>query len=427
MNNYRKILRIFLIVAAVCVCAAAIAFIVSKTKSRDEFRFPKNAMIQGVRVGGMNYSQAQSALDKKADLSPESFSLRVSAGEREFTLTQADFKYLLDYQSALDNLRAYSENHPLSQGASASIPYRVEPESVRAAVRKLARKIDKKPRNAKVKSFRPFSKKRFVIQNEKSGISLDRQSLCNMLTEFVNSKQPSGKITAIVDNIKPSRNSTKLRKSLKKLASAASYSYNTESGTINMRLALEACNGSVIEPDEVWSFNKHTGNSNSTANGYRKAEVILRKKLTQGVGGGICQASTTVFRAAVLANLGVEERHNHHWASGYTMSGEDATIDYPSLDLKLKNKSNTPVFIECGLRGRKLVVNIYGVKSRKYDNVKMYSENYDINYGRYYKTATYRVLYKKKKPLKKERVCTSYYSLAEYHAVRPADDGTFAR
>lgn len=421
-----KFLWTFITAAVIAVCVAAAAMFLNINKDNEDFTFSDNVSVEGVDLSGLTYKQACEKLDKVASKYPQRFTISIHAGDRELTLTQADFRYILDYQSALDNARDYSEKAFITAKRNFNISSRADPVSVRAAVKKVAEMVDCKPVNASVKSFKPFSKKRFRFNKEKSGKSLDRVSLYNLLSSALGTGK-NVKVTAIVDDIKPRLSLAKLKKRLKKLSSQTSYSYNTENGTINMSLALGSCNGSVIKAGETWSFNSCTGNSNSTANGYKKAEVIFRKKLVQGVGGGICQASTTIFRAAVLANLDIAERHNHHWASGYTYAGEDSTIDYPALDLKLKNNSDYPVFLESRLNGRTLEVNFYGIQSKKYDNVKMYSENYAILYKNSFRTKTFRVLYKKKKPVKKEVVCTSFYSLSDNHAVRPADSGTFAR
>ncbi len=421
LSNFRKATYVLIAVACVCVCAVLAVFYVRPAKN-ETFTFPGSVRVQGVKIGGLTYRQAQKKLDRKIKTVPYRFDLVVRAGDKSVRLTQNNFNFILDYEKALDSAR--EGVNPLS-GNDFSVPFRVQPESVRKQVARIAGLIDRKPRNAEVKSFRPFSEKRFSFKTGRSGVSLDRISLERQLFSFIDSRGSVGEISAITDRIKPKISQRYLKKNLKRLSSEKSYSYNTENGTINMKLALKACNGSTIKPDEVWSFNDSTGNTNSTANGYRKAEVILRKKLTQGVGGGICQASTTIFKAAALANLGIEERHNHHWASGYTLSGEDATIDYPSLDLKLKNNFKTSVFIESRLQNRSLEVNIYGVKPKEYDRVKLYSRNYDIEYGKSFKTDTFRVLYKNKKQVKKEKICTSYYSLAGYHGVRQADEGSY--
>lgn len=417
MNLYNIIKRAAVVAAIFSVIAAAALFLNSCKEKRKDV-FPDTAVVQGVRIGGLSYSQAQKKLDKYIKTVPYKFSLTVRAGEKLYNLTQADFGYVLDYAEALEKARSGLGN--------IEINFRPESESVRKAVGKIAEDTDKKPVNAEVRKFRPFAKKRFVFKKEKSGLSMDRLSLYNQLMTFLENRREVGEIRTIVDTIKPKTTVRELRKRYKRLTTQKSVSYNTENATINMGLALKACNGSRIDKGETWSFNSRTGNTNSTANGYRKAEVILRKKLVQGVGGGICQASTTIFRAAVLSGMDIVERHNHHWASGYTLAGEDATIDYPSLDLKLKNRSSYPMFIESRLSGRTLEVSIYGVRSKKYDNIRMYSENYDVRYGESCKTRTCRTYIKKKKTVKTEVICTSVYSLSEYHAVRPADSGTYA-
>ena len=190
-----------------------------------------------------------------------------------------------------------------------------------------------------------------------------------------------------------------------------------------MELALKSCNGSVIAPGATWSFNDCTGDSNLESNGYKKAAVISEKKIKQGVGGGICQASTIIFEAGLFSNMEIIERHNHHWASTYAYAGEDATIDYPDLDLRMRNKTEYQMFIECRMEdGNRLRVNIWGYQDPDYDNIRIHSENYDVTKTDF-RTRTFRELFKDGHIIKTETVCDSYYSIK--HSIKTPDAETY--
>ena len=146
------------------------------------------------------------------------------------------------------------------------------------------------------------------------------------------------------------------------LASWETYSTNDANGNQNMKVSLKACNGSIIDPGETWSFNGCTGNSNDTSLGYASAGVIVDGDFTDGVGGGICQSSTTIYNAAVRSNLTIAERSPHTYPSVYAKSGFDAAIDYGNLDLKLKNDSKYQVFLACYMEGTTLHATFYGIK-----------------------------------------------------------------
>jgi hypothetical protein len=123
--------------------------------------------------------------------------------------------------------------------------------------------------------------------------------------------------------------------------------------------------------------------------------------------------------------MAIVERHNHFWASSYAAPGEDATIDYPNLDLRLRNITDYQMFMECAMEGQTLTVNIYGYQDPSYDNIKVYTENYDVVKGENYKTTTYRVLYLNHEIVNEETICHSTYSLTDGYSVKDPDSGSY--
>lgn len=117
----------------------------------------------------------------------------------------------------------------------------------------------------------------------------------------------------------------------------------------NVALATSKYDGLLIPPDAVFSFNEHLGDV-SEEEGYEKTLIILDGATADGVGGGVCQVSTTLFRAAFWAGLPIVERHAHGYRVGYYEQGEppgfDATIYSPIVDLKLRNDTGAWLLID---------------------------------------------------------------------------------
>lgn len=207
------------------------------------------------------------------------------------------------------------------------------------------------------------------------------------------------------------------------LASFTTVITNTEEARHNMSVAASSCNDTVIMPGETWSFNGCTGNSNLPENGYLPATVIANGQYTQGYGGGICQVSSTIYNAALGANLEIVERNYHYWASDYVKAGFDATINYGDLDLKLKNNTEYPVYLKCYTDGNTVTACFYGWKDPSFDDIATYSYNYEIDPG-YYGTESYRVYLKDGAELYREKLPGSKYKLDEAHGVWTPDSGT---
>jgi len=110
----------------------------------------------------------------------------------------------------------------------------------------------------------------------------------------------------------------------------------------NVRLAVRRINNTVIKPGAVFSFNKAVDSWTADA-GYVKAPVSYNGELVRDWGGGVCQASTTLYNAALLAGLEIVERHRHHWPARYAPIGRDAAVAYDTIDLKFRNNLRHPV------------------------------------------------------------------------------------
>ncbi len=137
----------------------------------------------------------------------------------------------------------------------------------------------------------------------------------------------------------------------------------------NLNTAASRLNGAVIKPQEIFSFNQHVG-MRTTEKGYRDAMVIVGGKFEPGLGGGVCQVSSTLYNACLLAGMEIVERSNHNLAVTYVPLGQDATVVYGALDFKFKNNTGYPVYIRAVTYGGQLTINIYGDLAYKH-NIKV--------------------------------------------------------
>lgn len=132
----------------------------------------------------------------------------------------------------------------------------------------------------------------------------------------------------------------------------------------NIKLAASKLNNWQIKPGEVFSFNAAVGPRTAKA-GYLPAPVIEAGNLTLGIGGGICQVSTTLYNAAMLAGLPIKERYLHsNYISAYP-AGRDATVVYNALDLKFKNDTDGTIIIKSEIANGKITFLLYGPKTNR--------------------------------------------------------------
>lgn len=129
-------------------------------------------------------------------------------------------------------------------------------------------------------------------------------------------------------------------------ASYSSKYVNNKNRTTNLKIASKAIDGTVIAPGETFSFNDVVG-KRTEAKGYKKAHVFNgANETTMGTGGGICQVASTMFNAALLANLKIVERHQHSQRVAYVPLGRDAAIYWPSQNFRFKNNTKYPIMIK---------------------------------------------------------------------------------
>lgn len=128
----------------------------------------------------------------------------------------------------------------------------------------------------------------------------------------------------------------------------------------NIAVGTEKFNGVVVLPGDTFSFNRYLG-SVDAENGYLPELVIKENVTTPEFGGGICQVSTTAFRAAMFAGLQITDRHNHSYpVSYYGAPGFDATVYQPNPDFKFKNDMATPILLTTSITGTKVTFQVWG-------------------------------------------------------------------
>lgn len=140
-------------------------------------------------------------------------------------------------------------------------------------------------------------------------------------------------------------------------AYATSIEGRTKSQRYNAGRALNRLDGAEIKPGQTFSFNTYVG-SYARDDGYRKAPVSYNGQLIDSWGGGVCQASTTLYNAALLAGMTVVERHRHEFCPSYVSPGRDAAVAYDDIDLKFKNPWPFPVRIHSFVDGNMLRVEV---------------------------------------------------------------------
>ncbi|RUS48267.1 hypothetical protein ELR57_05280 [Cohnella sp. AR92] len=146
---------------------------------------------------------------------------------------------------------------------------------------------------------------------------------------------------------------------------ATYFNSNNRNRAKNIALSAKAIDNRVVFPGEKFSFNQTVGRRDSSK-GYVRAPIIVRGELSEGIGGGICQVSSTLFNAADRAGLRILERYSHSRHVPYVMPGRDATVSWGGPDFVFSNPYNQPVLIRAFAGAGSLYVSIYSSEQLDY-------------------------------------------------------------
>ena len=209
-----------------------------------------------------------------------------------------------------------------------------------------------------------YTQNPFKVYPEVEGVDFDIENAKNIIAE----KKEQYEIPLII---------TKPNKTTKEIGTEAfpdllatfstQYQSSNVNRTTNLKLAADKINGIVLLPGEEFSYNKTVGERTVQA-GFKEAAVFNAGRVENGLGGGICQISSTLYDAVVMADLDVTVRRNHQFVTSYVKAGADATVVWGSQDFKFKNTRKYPIKITITVSGGVATAKIWGVKEEvEYD------------------------------------------------------------
>lgn len=210
-------------------------------------------------------------------------------------------------------------------------------------------------------TFKPYARPMFYITREHIGYFVNEQRLYYDIYNALR-KSPCARVKVSAEELVPKVTAEELKSYTALRASfTTDYSHSGENRKHNIRLALSKINGKTLKKGEEFSFNKTVG-KRSAANGFQEAKIILEGEYVEGVGGGVCQASTTVYNCALLADMKITSVRNHSLAPSYIAPSFDAMVNSGSSDMKFVNESDGPIFIRSYGDDTTAHVEIYGLK-----------------------------------------------------------------
>lgn len=337
-------------------------------EDRGEQTFGNGTMVNGYNISGMSNEKAVQYLSQVFGENAKEFDLTLTYGDKKWNFTKQDFEVNSNIHTILDmaqereaEVGSYADQVDYLtkiDGRNLNIAFNYLFVGLDEKIEKVISEIEIEPINSTV-TFDSTKQSLFDITEDKSGLRVDKTLLYEMINnQFLKSNKVVVEIPTFEQKAEVTASENKENTRL-----VAKFSTNVADSTgnrkHNVKLALEKFDGLLIKRGEQVSFNKITG-PHTLETGYKTATVIYNSRFVEGVGGGICQASTTLYNALLRAGVQIDEVNKHTLPVKYVPLALDAMVSEYISDLKFTNTTESDIFIHTYADEKSVTVEVYG-------------------------------------------------------------------
>ena len=404
--------KIPIIISTLLVVAGATTAAVSDSIA-DSDKIVSGVNFEGMPLAGMNDTAAKNFLQTEAakKMQPLTFNY----GDQKFTINPTEIGWTAEIDKAVAEAQSYGRGgtffqnflnqfNTMSSKPQIILTANFDENLLNQKISEIAEKIDTQPVNAVVNlNGDTIEKFPGVI-----GKKLDKEKLAESLKEPLTNLTFNGAIQLDPEEIQPFITTEDISQIDTVLGEYTTYYYPGNRG-YNIWLASSALSDKIIKTGWVFSFNDTVGERTYSA-GYYNAPVIINGKTEDGVGGGVCQVSSTLYNAVLLAGLTPTERTPHYFPSSYVSAGRDATVADGSIDFKFRNDYNHPVYLKTFASGSAVTICVLGTSADLNGNTIAIETGGDAM-----NPTVYRVYYNNGQVVKEEYLHTDkYYSPKDF-------------
>ena len=439
MKKHKRKIYLFIILIVLLIPLISIINLSNQVKAYDTV-FAQHIQINGIDIGGMTPEEAKTYLTQNliSTLEAQTITLTTENASSPVVVTYKDLGVTYNLDDILSEAmqighegnffeRYRSLKNPSPEPISFTLTASIDSSNLRQCVETYLQPFHKAPVDAQLKKH-PRS---FEIIPEQSGYKADLEFAVKNIQELVSQNQ-EGTLNLPLITLNPEYTSDMLQDYKTPLASFyTTFTSDNPDRNINIQLASEKIN-TTLQPGEKFMFSKQLEPISLEA-GYKNAKVISGGEFVDGIGGGICQVSSTLYNAVIMTDLDIYMRRNHSLPVSYTPLGRDATYATDSVDFQFINNSGYPLYVESYVEDNKVFVNLYGHKDFKPDYTAqfeselietieppepLYKEDPTLSPGQEIvksspkkgsKIELYKLYYKNGELIKKEKINTSTY------------------
>lgn len=365
ITKVAKSLIIQLVICSIVIVSGFTWKISDENNKWDNLYYP-GVKIASLDLGGKTKEQGENMLKSRYSGNFNDYKLDIKVGDKNFELNYSKLIKDSNMDEVVDkafntgkNLGFLNKHHLIKQGVAGNynICFIYDEDYLKKFIGDMEKEVNREPVNA---SIELSSDGLINIIDEVKGIRLKNKELEEYIKNIINEKYferiniqaPVEEISAFVTADMLAPIDTEI----------ASYSTGFASSPMerarNVELAAKAINGRLLMPGDIFSFNDIVG-ERTKEKGYMTAPVIEDGDFKSGLGGGICQVSSTLYNVVLKSGINPIERKSHSLPASYVELGLDATVSWGSIDFKFENTLDYPIFIESYTENKMLHINFY--------------------------------------------------------------------
>lgn len=333
--------------------------------------------VDGIDVGGLTRQEALIALTENLHKTIPKDGIVISTPLKEYRLPFHDIGYMPEYGKTLDMAYAQGrEGNVLQRLVTihrlrkeriqilAEMCYNVE-KTIRI-LDSIRQDTDKPAKSATVK----INNRNPEMTPHQTGFQMDIDLSMERINQSLLGRTMED-VRLCVTEITPKVTTQMVEQISSKLGEFRTYfNIHNEGRAHNIKTACSKINQKLLLPGEIFSMDKMLG-ERTKKNGYQPAKVIINNEMVDGLGGGICQVTSTFYNAVLLSRLEVVERRNHTLPLSYIDVGRDATISQGYIDFKFKNSSGYAILVEAKTMGEQIITTVWGRAPQQKHTVKI--------------------------------------------------------
>lgn len=355
-------LKIFLGIVSLMALAVGIT-IYSFYNSISAEKILDNIYVNNTNLGNLSKDEAEAVL--KSENAYKSIDLRYNEKSHMYSLTELGCKF--EVEQAVNSAYEVGRSGEFIQDFSDYIKLEylkdektfdvtnVVPQDIEEKLyQNIKTDIEKEPKDATITVGSAIN-----VSKGENGVKIDREQFKTKLYDSIEPKKDV-LVEVPIKEVEPNVKSEDLNKINGVIGSyKTTFSPHVHGRNENIRVSANYMDNTVLMPGEVFSYNQVT-KLKTVKNGYKNATVIVNGEIEEGLGGGVCQTSSTLYNSVLYSGLEVIQRRPHSIPSNYVTYGRDAAVSDNSIDFKFKNNYNFPIVIKSYVGSSSITVSIYG-------------------------------------------------------------------